>query len=197
MYNHLYKILIIGNSNVGKSSIIEQFTKNKFNKSLGTTVGIDFDMGNILIEEEIVRLQIWDTAGQERFRNITSSYYRGCDGVFIVYDVTNRETFNNIQYWYNELKKYADNEYVLYLICNKIDLGERCVSYDEGENMAKKIDAKYMEISATSNLLTKMSFNQIAQDIYEKKNKKYSTNLKNSHSIDLTQIDTNKKSCCY
>uniref|UniRef100_A0A3Q2QRZ1 Si:dkey-16l2.16 n=1 Tax=Fundulus heteroclitus TaxID=8078 RepID=A0A3Q2QRZ1_FUNHE len=107
-YNHLFKLLIIGDSNVGKSSLLLRFADNSFSGSYITTIGVDFKIRTVDIEGERVKLQIWDTAGQERFRTITSTYYRNTHGVIIVYDVTNAESFVNVKRWLNEISDNCD-----------------------------------------------------------------------------------------
>uniref|UniRef100_A0A8D3BL79 Si:dkey-16l2.16 n=1 Tax=Scophthalmus maximus TaxID=52904 RepID=A0A8D3BL79_SCOMX len=108
-YNHLFKLLIIGDSNVGKSSLLLRFADNSFSGSYITTIGVDFKIRTVDMEGERVKLQIWDTAGQERFRTITSTYYRNTHGVIIVYDVTNPESFVNVKRWLNEISQNCDN----------------------------------------------------------------------------------------
>ncbi|XP_029363970.1 ras-related protein Rab-10 isoform X1 [Echeneis naucrates] len=108
-YNHLFKLLIIGDSNVGKSSLLLRFADNSFSGSYITTIGVDFKIRTVDIEGERVKLQIWDTAGQERFRTITSTYYRNTHGVIIVYDVTNPESFVNVKRWLNEISQNCDS----------------------------------------------------------------------------------------
>uniref|UniRef100_A0A8C1K3J7 Si:dkey-16l2.16 n=1 Tax=Cyprinus carpio TaxID=7962 RepID=A0A8C1K3J7_CYPCA len=108
-YHHLFKLLIIGDSNVGKSSLLLRFADNSFSGSYITTIGVDFKIRTVEIDGERVKLQIWDTAGQERFRTITSTYYRNTHGVIIVYDVTNPESFVNVKRWLNEISQNCDN----------------------------------------------------------------------------------------
>ncbi|XP_031682943.1 ras-related protein Rab-35 isoform X2 [Oncorhynchus kisutch] len=115
-YNHLFKLLIIGDSNVGKSSLLLRFADNSFSGSYITTIGVDFKIRTVDIDGERVKLQIWDTAGQERFRTITSTYYRNTHGVIIVYDVTNPESFVNVKRWLNEITQNCDN------VCKILDV---------------------------------------------------------------------------
>lgn len=107
-YDHLFKLLIIGDSGVGKSSLLLRFSDNTFTGSYITTIGVDFKIKTVNIDDEKVKLQIWDTAGQERFRTITSTYYRGTHGVVIVYDVTNGETFANVKRWLHEIDQNCE-----------------------------------------------------------------------------------------
>ncbi|XP_051995366.1 ras-related protein Rab-35-like isoform X2 [Xyrauchen texanus] len=119
-YHHLFKLLIIGDSNVGKSSLLLRFADNSFSGSYITTIGVDFKIRTVEIDGERVKLQIWDTAGQERFRTITSTYYRNTHGVIIVYDVTNPESFINVKRWLNEISQNCDNVCKI-LVGNKND----------------------------------------------------------------------------
>ncbi|WBY58514.1 ras-related protein Rab-1B [Plasmodium yoelii yoelii] len=106
-YDSLFKILLIGDSGVGKSCLLLRFADDTYTDSYISTIGVDFKIKTIEIDDKIIKLQIWDTAGQERFRTITSSYYRGAQGIIIVYDVTDRDSFNNVKNWIIEIEKYA------------------------------------------------------------------------------------------
>ena len=106
-YDYLFKMLIIGNSGVGKSCLLLRYAENSFNENFFNTIGVDFKLKTVKHENDVIKLQIWDTAGQERFRTLTASYYRGAQGIIIVYDVTDRETFDNVRTWINEIEKYS------------------------------------------------------------------------------------------
>lgn len=129
-YNYLFKIVLVGNSNVGKSSIVLRFADGEFNETYITTIGVDFRFKSIEFDEKKVKLQIWDTAGQERFRTITSSYYKGtishhsgAHALIIVYDITNQASFNDaIKYWYSEIKSQCPPDTDVLLVGNKADL---------------------------------------------------------------------------
>jgi len=120
-YDHLFKLVLIGDSGVGKSCLLLRFADDKFTNSYITTIGVDFRFKTIPVNNKTIKLQIWDTAGQERFRTITSAYYRGADGIIIVYDVTDRESFNHIEEWVAEVNKYASTTTCKLLIGNKCD----------------------------------------------------------------------------
>lgn len=107
-HDHLYKIVLIGDSAVGKSNILSRFTKNEFNAESKTTIGVEFATKNVTMDSKKVKLQVWDTAGQERFRSMASAYYRGALGALLVYDITRRNTFENLDKWVKELKNYAE-----------------------------------------------------------------------------------------
>jgi Ras-related protein Rab-1A len=168
-YDYLFKILIIGDSGVGKSCILMQFADHTFSKSYISTIGVDFKIRTIDLDGKTVKLQIWDTAGQERFRTITSSYYRGAHGILLVYDVTDRESFNNIaNQWMGEVGKYAQNNVRLILVGNKSDLeNKRQVLTSEGQDLAEKLNIPFVETSALSDKNIEKLFIDIARKVRE------------------------------
>lgn len=148
-YDCLFKIVIIGESGVGKSAIINQYTKNFFSDTYVSTIGVDFQFKEVEHEGKKIKLQIWDTAGQERFRTITNSYYRHSNGILLVYDVTNMETFANVEKWINEIYKFVPQDIPILLIGNKIDLESiRVISTNEGLLLSKKYNCEFVEVSA-------------------------------------------------
>ena len=152
-YDYLFKLLLIGDSGVGKSSIMMRFTDEIFTESHISTIGVDFKITNIRLDDgKLAKLQIWDTAGQERFRNITTSYYRGAHGIILVFDLTNRESFENIKSWLFEVNKYSRNP-VLLLVGNKSDLpNKRKVESSEIEELKNELEMDYVGTSAKTNL---------------------------------------------
>ena len=137
-YDYLYKVVMIGDSGVGKSNVLLRFIRNEFDSQKKSTIGVEFSSKQIQYKDEIVRIQIWDTAGQERFRSITNAYYRGSLGAIIVYDVTKRSSFESVDRWLNELKENCEKQIVQLIIGNKIDLDQiREVKTSEGEELAK------------------------------------------------------------
>jgi len=124
-YDYLFKLLLIGDSGVGKSCLLLRFTDDTYNDSYISTIGVDFKIRTIEIEGKVIKLQIWDTAGQERFRTITSSYYRGAHGIIVVYDVTDQVTFNNVKQWMQEIQRYACDTVNRLLVGNKVDKVEK------------------------------------------------------------------------
>ncbi len=120
-YDYLFKLVLIGDSSVGKSCLLLRFADDSFTESYISTIGVDFRFRTVKIEDKTVKLQIWDTAGQERFRTITSAYYRGADGIIMVYDVTRTESFDHVQDWLNEVNRYANQG-----LCKKLLIGNKC-----------------------------------------------------------------------
>ena len=149
-YDLLFKLILIGDSSVGKSNILSKYLKNEFDENSRATVGVEFGTKNILINGKKIKIQIWDTAGEERYRSITSAYYKGAKGAFIVYDITRKQTFDDIDKWRNELVNSCNKEVTIMLIGNKCDLeDQRKVSFEEGKEMCEKYELEYfMEISA-------------------------------------------------
>lgn len=147
-YDYLFKILFIGDSSVGKSSILARYIDNSFSEDFTSTIGVDFRVKTFDKGDDRVKIQLWDTAGQERFSIITSSYYRGCHGIFMVYDVCNENSFNNLDHWISEFKKYVSNSIPIILIGNKVDLPNRKVKYADAFEWANSKNIPYYELSA-------------------------------------------------
>jgi len=150
-YDHLFKLLVIGDAGVGKSAILVRFSDNIFTDSYINTIGVDFKIRTVEVNGEKVKLQIWDTAGQERFRTITSTYYRGTNGIIVVFDVTNNTTFDNVRKWLLEINDNDCNQVPKVLVGNKIDCPTRCVDREAAEKFAKSKKLKYFESSAKQN----------------------------------------------
>jgi len=165
-YDYLFKMLLVGDPSVGKSSLLLRFIDDVYTGDYATTIGVDFKTRTTTIDDTRVKLQIWDTAGHERFRAITSGYYRGAHGVVIVYDVTSHSSFENIQYWADEVNKFAPAEVSKLLIGNKCDLdGERQVSTSEAERFADELGVVYIETSALSAHNVAEAFDRLCADI--------------------------------
>ncbi|KAG5866699.1 hypothetical protein JTB14_018606 [Gonioctena quinquepunctata] len=151
-YDHLFKLLIIGDSGVGKSSLLLRFSDNTFTGSYITTIGVDFKIKTVNVNGQKVKLQIWDTAGQERFRTITSTYYRGTHGVIVVYDVTNGESFANVKRWLHEIEQNCDLVNKV-LVGNKNDTPERkVVLTEDAQCFPDTMNIQLFETSAKDNI---------------------------------------------
>lgn len=148
-YDYLFKVLIIGNSGVGKSCLLLRFADNIYSDNYISTIGVDFKIKKMEIDGQVVKLQIWDTAGQDRFRTITKSYYRGSNGIIVVYDITDRESFDQVTHWMGEVDNHAAAEVCRLLVGNKADLEDkRAVKTEEGEALARQYGIPFMETSA-------------------------------------------------
>lgn len=167
-YDYIFKILLLGNSGVGKSSLLIRFSDNAYDELFSTTIGIDFKMKTIKLEnDKNVKLQCWDTSGQEKFRSITNSYYRGTNGIILVYDVTSKDSFDNLKTWLEEIKDKTDNISIL-LVGNKVDLNtKREVLYEEGKEFADLLNINFFETSAKENINTEKIFLKLAENIRE------------------------------
>ncbi|KAF8301913.1 putative Ras-related protein RAB2B [Trypanosoma cruzi] len=167
-HHYVFKYIIIGDSGVGKSCLLLQFTDKRFEPLHDLTIGVEFGARVVTIQQKNVKLQIWDTAGQESFRSITRSYYRGACGALLVYDVTRRETFTHLQTWLEDAKANANTAIVIMLIGNKCDLeAKRQVSREEGESFARKNNLVFMETSAKTAQNVDDAFMKTAMMIYE------------------------------
>ncbi len=136
-YDLIFKVVLIGDSSVGKSNILSRYLHDKFNVNTKTTVGVEFGWKKIEVDGMKIKAQIWDTAGQERYKSITNAYYKGAKGALLVYDISNKDSFDNVDKWLSEFKKYSDKDYTILLVGNKNDLkDERAVSLEEGQKKA-------------------------------------------------------------
>lgn len=165
-YDCLFKIIIIGNSGVGKTNILTRFADDKFDKTFITTIGIDFRNAIVNVDNKKIKLQIWDTAGQERFRTITSAYYRGVHAIIFTYDVTNIESFEQIREWSKSVDSRTDRQAIMMLIGNKVDLEEkRVVSKDDGQKLADELTMTFMETSALTGSNIQDAFKKLVQEL--------------------------------
>ena len=173
-YDLLFKLILIGDSCVGKSNILSKYLKNEFDPNSRATVGVEFGTKNILINNKKIKIQIWDTAGQERYRSITSAYYKGAKGALIVYDITRKATFNNIDKWISDLKLNGDKDICIVILGNKSDLNDkRQVTFEEGQKMAKDCNMMFFETSAKTGENVEKIFVDSAKEIQKKINQGY------------------------
>jgi len=169
-YDYLVKLLLIGDSGVGKSCLLLRFSDDSFTTSFITTIGIDFKIRTIELDGKRIKLQIWDTAGQERFRTITTAYYRGAMGILLVYDVTDESSFNNIRNWMRNIEQHAADNVNKILVGNKADMDEskRAVPTAKGQALADEYGVKFFETSAKTNLNVENVFFTIAREIKQR-----------------------------
>ncbi|XP_071837934.1 ras-related protein Rab-10-like [Apostichopus japonicus] len=168
-YDLLFKLLLIGDSGVGKTCILFRFSDDTFNTTFISTIGIDFKIKTVELQGKKIKLQIWDTAGQERFHTITTSYYRGAMGIMLVYDITQEKTFENIAKWLRNIQEHANEDVEKMLLGNKCDMEDkRMISKERGETIAKENGIKFMETSAKSNINVETAFMTLAEDILKK-----------------------------
>lgn len=193
IHDYNSKILLIGDSSVGKTSIMMRFVNDKFSSSFITTIGIDFVTKIIDVSGNKIRLQIWDTAGQERFRSITTSYFKGADIVIIIYDVCDESSFNNIKYWMETIKDSTCDSTGVILVGNKIDMeSSREISSKDGINLAKKYNIPFFECSAKKGINVDSIFEEAAKIHLVNFNKNIT---KPNSSININK-KTEEKKCC-
>ena len=193
-----YKIMVLGESKVDKTQLIKRYTKDQFGGVYLTTVGMDFQDKIIEIEDKRIRLQIWDTAGQERFRNVTKSYFQSSQGLVLVYDITDRESFEKLNFWVDNIKNNAPENAKFILVGNKCDLAnERKVSYEEGENYAKNLNIKFFEASARDGTNVNELFFYLANEIYQDNKLKGNNNSNNGVILRLAPSNNVKRFGCF
>ncbi|CAF0782704.1 unnamed protein product [Didymodactylos carnosus] len=169
-YDYLFKVVLIGDSGVGKSNLLSRFTRNEFNLESKSTIGVEFATRSIQVDSKTIKAQIWDTAGQERYRAITSAYYRGAVGALLVYDISKHCTYENVERWLKELRDHADANIVIMLVGNKSDLRHlRSVPSDEAKAFAEKNGVSFIETSALDSTNVETAFHTILQVVIEKK----------------------------
>mmetsp|Transcript_21166 Transcript_21166/g.25470 ORF Transcript_21166/g.25470 Transcript_21166/m.25470 type:complete len:203 (+) Transcript_21166:253-861(+) len=164
-YDYLFKLLLIGDSGVGKSCLLLRFADDTYTESYISTIGVDFKIRTVELEGKTIKLQIWDTAGQERFRTITSSYYRGAHGIIVVYDVTDPESFSNVKQWLHEIDRYASENVNKLLVGNKSDLPTKKVDYQTAKAYADEIGIPFLETSAKNATNVEQAFMTMAAEI--------------------------------
>jgi len=165
-YDYLFKLLLIGDSGVGKSCLLLRFADDTYTESYISTIGVDFKIRTIQLEGKVIKLQIWDTAGQERFRTITSSYYRGAHGIIVVYDVTDQVSFNNVKQWMQEIQRYACDSVCRLLVGNKSDLVEKkMVDTNTAKEYAESMGVPFLETSAKNATNVEQAFMTMAGEI--------------------------------
>ncbi|KAI4304422.1 hypothetical protein MLD38_039936 [Melastoma candidum] len=207
-YDYLFKIVLIGDSGVGKSNLLSRFTRNEFSLESKATIGVEFATRSLNVDGKVIKAQIWDTAGQERYRAITSAYYRGAVGALLVYDVTRNSTFENVERWLRELRDHTDPNIVVMLVGNKADLRHLlAVSTEDGKSFAERESLCFMETSALEATNVDNAFAEVLTQIYHIVSKKALEASENANSsafpskgekIDVSKdvSDIKRGGCC-
>ncbi|KAI6230667.1 Ras-related protein Rab-11A [Aphelenchoides fujianensis] len=199
VYDDLFKIVVIGDSGVGKTNLISRFAFNKFSTSTLTTMGVEYATRNVDVEGKTVKTHIWDTAGQERFRAITRAYYRGAVGALLVYDITNEDTFDDVVRWLVELKVHADPGVLIVLVGNKTDRSDlRVVPTETAAAWARKNGFFFIETSALNSSNVDFAFTSLVSEIYRAKRQQQNT-LDQADAVFLRMPEkhVDKKKCCF
>jgi len=204
-YDYLFKIVLIGDTAVGKSNLLARFTKGAFNSDSKSTIGVEFATKNVVVDGKTLKAQIWDTAGQERYRAITAAYYRGAVGALVVYDITSQQSYDNVERWLNELKDHADPNIKVMLVGNKSDLSHlRAITTDICARYARKNELSFLETSALNANNVDNAFIQLITDIYQTLHKKVHVNPEEKQSVvpgsqvqlDISASENKEKGCC-
>ena len=194
----VYKILLLGDSMVGKTCFLLKYTDKSFQEIHMSTIGLDYRLKTLTLKNrKTVKLQIWDTAGQDRFRSITKNYYKKANGIILIYDVTNKKSYKNISVWINQIKEEADPNVVIYLAGNKIDMEEeRKIKTEEGEKLAEEYNFPFKETSAKEDININETFEDIAERIDEIFSKSTANAEIRMTKNRLSNAQKKKKGCC-
>ena len=197
-YDFIFKILLLGDSNVGKSSLISRYVDGLWSDVFVPTIGVDFKVKTLEIGNKNIKMQIWDTAGQERFRNIISSYFRGSHGILLIYDITNKNSFNNLQDWLEVIENNANKNVLKILIGNKNDLEEdRQIKTEEGQSFANRNNMQFIETSAKTNTNVTDAFEALAKIMMEfNSDKKPISDQNKKVNVSSGKNLNTKKKCC-
>ena len=198
-YDEKIKIMLIGESKIGKTSLISRYCNNEF---LGgvylSTIGIDFQIKHLVLNKKNIRLQIWDTAGQERYRNIAKNYFQSSDGFVIVYDISNTESFEKLDYWIEQIKANSQEYTKMILFGNKCDIIEdRKIKKEEGEEYAKNNNINFFEVSAKEGTNVDKAFESFVKDILDSSSPNENYKKRQSKRLSAPiQVHKKKDSCC-
>ena len=200
-YDFIFKVLLLGNSDVGKSSLLLRYVDSVWNDAFVPTIGVDFKVKTLNINDKKIKMQIWDTAGQERFRTVVATYFRGAHGILLLYDVTNKDSFKNLENWLIEIEKNAQEKVLKILIGNKCDLtDDREITTEEGKAFALRNGMEFMETSAKMNTNVTEAFETLGKLMIEFNSKGNQAAQKNNDNKNLKagagkNLKT-KKGCC-
>ena len=204
-YEMMFKVVLVGDSFVGKTNIMSKYLKNEFHEDSKATVGVEFGSKHFKIEGHTIKAQIWDTAGQERYKAITSAYYKGAKGAFVVYDITRKGSFESIEKWVNDLTSTADKKLTIVVIGNKCDLeDQRQITKEQGEEKANKLEVAFLETSAFSGENLDKAFEMMINEVYKKCHEEMLAEgdvdiIEGGQDINLARKNDNseaKKKCC-
>ena len=204
-YEVMFKVVLVGDSSVGKTNIMSKYLKNEFHEDSKATVGVEFGSKQFTVEGHQVKAQIWDTAGQERYKAITSAYYKGAKGAFVVYDITRKQSFDSVDRWINDIKAAADKNLTIIIIGNKCDLeDQRQVTKEQGEEKSKNMEVAFMETSALSGENLEKAFEKMINEVFKKCHEEMTADVdieavgpSKDISLDKTKPkDGGKKKCC-
>ncbi|KAK9715779.1 hypothetical protein RND81_06G188700 [Saponaria officinalis] len=196
-YDYLFKLLLIGDSGVGKSCLLLRFADDSYVESYISTIGVDFKIRTVKQDSKTIKLQIWDTAGQERFRTITSSYYRGAHGIIIVYDVTDQQSFDNVKQWLNEIDRYASDNVVKILVGNKSDLtANKVVSSETAKAFADEMGIPFLETSAKNSANVEQAFMTMTAEIKKRVASQPTSNASRPTTVPIRGQPVGQKSSC-
>ena len=205
-YEMMFKIVLVGDASVGKTNIMSKYLKNEFHEDSKATVGVEFGAKQFTVEGHKIKAQIWDTAGQERYKAMTSAYFKGAKGAFIVYDITSKSSFESVDRWLNDLRVSADKNLTVIIIGNKCDLEQqRDVKKEQGEEKSKSNGVAFMETSALSGENIDKAFDKMVNEVFKKCHEEFISDgdldiVGGSEDINLEKTkpkdDGKKKKCC-
>ena len=206
--NYKFKVVVVGDSGVGKTNLIKRFITNEFSENFKATIGVEFMSKTYKINKHLFKIEIWDTAGQERYKSITSAYYKGAKGAFVVYDLTRRATFTNIEKWIGELKTCGNEDVFILLIGNKSDLKDkRQVTGEEAAKKAEELKVAYCETSALEGYNIDFAFDTVVEEVAKKNNEDINGEVRRDDQFKGVVLDIaskkeeeenkeKKKNCC-
>ena len=188
-YDYLFKILLVGDSGVGKSSLLFRYSDQAFIQNHIPTIGVDFKIRTIVMEGKTIKVQIWDTAGQERFKAISQTFYKGAHGIFLVYDVTNSDSFYNISKWNEDVEKYGTEDVKRVIVGNKSDLFNKMVDFDSGQKVSDALGVPFVETSAKQNCNVDQAFLTMVKGIKQTVEKR----INKENTLDVVNVGKGDK----